>query len=382
MRMDRLPATSAVRVGRLNVTCLVPSEHPSPLALRSQFANLAEHQLPWACASLLGPLCHENDPSVWFIRRLDVDVAVDASWETGRMAQAWSQPVARELLRSVNGGDDGANVLRFANRAAYVAQFLLDLAAGRAWGKWYYIEFESLSSLPTNLAVTEALIREPGLCPRCIGSLAASGKLEEVIQVLTERDAERIYQAAFEACEPEVGEHVGVWISRLLVLWNEAPLRPPSQDEMRFRDGLRLLGRAALKFPEFHREQGFKTALDCLLEIRRIAAAQHSPKDLDRFIHWLATGDIASGLSSARKSGVDPSMDLVGIFVATMNGDIHWAEQAIGVITGEDSKGKAAACLITREDSQEEPRHPERDVSLVVCRCVFVGTVAAESPAG
>ena len=158
----------------------------------------------------------------------------------------------------------------------------MDLAAGRAWGKWYYVEFESLSSLPTHLAVTEALIREPGLCPRCIASLAVSGKLEEVTRVLTERDAERIYQAAFEASEPEVGEHVGVWISRLLVLLGEAPLRPASRDEMRFRDGLRLLGRAALKFPEFHREQGFKTALDCLLEIRRVAVAQHSPTDLDR----------------------------------------------------------------------------------------------------
>src|SRR5439155_15220481 len=78
------------------------------------------------------------------------------------------------------------------------------------------------------------------------------------------------------------------------------------------------------------------------------------PTDLDRFINWLATGDIASGLSSARKSGVDPSADLVRIFVATMDGDTHWAEQVIGVITSEDSQGKAAACLITREDSQEK----------------------------
>src|SRR5438067_13791600 len=113
MRMDTLPATSAVRVGLLNVKCLVPSEHPLPLALRSQFADLAKHQLPSACANLLGPLCPENDPSVWFIRRLDVDVAVDASWEIGRMAQTWSQPIARELLRSVNTGEDGVNVLRF-----------------------------------------------------------------------------------------------------------------------------------------------------------------------------------------------------------------------------------------------------------------------------
>src|SRR6266542_1702202 len=128
MRVDTLPATSAVRVGRLNVTCLVPREHPSPLTLCSEMATIAERQLPSACASLLGPVCSESDPSVWFIRRVDVDVAVDASWETGRLAHAWSQPVARELLRSVDSGEDGANVLRFANHAAYLAQFLCDLA--------------------------------------------------------------------------------------------------------------------------------------------------------------------------------------------------------------------------------------------------------------
>src|SRR5262249_16172596 len=86
-----------------------------------------------------------------------------------------------------------------------------------------------------------------------------------------------------------------------------------------------------------------KTALDCLLEIRRIAATQHSPTDLDRFIHLLAIGDIASVLSFVRKSGVDPPVALVRTFVETMHGDTHWAGQAIGVIRSEDSQGKAAA---------------------------------------
>src|SRR5262245_34846010 len=147
MRMNAPLATSALRVGRLNVTCLVPREHSSPLTLRSQMAIIAERQLPSAFASVLGPLCPENDASVWFIRRLDVDVGVDASWESGRLAQVWSQPVTRELLRSVNSGEDGGDVLRFANRAAYLAQFLCDLADGVAWSKWYYTSFDGLRAL-------------------------------------------------------------------------------------------------------------------------------------------------------------------------------------------------------------------------------------------
>jgi hypothetical protein len=337
------------------MTCIVSSNHAAPDEVRTKIHDLLTKRLRGCCRDSLQQVLRRDDPSVWRIRDLPLNLAFALNGDTDdRIVRETGAHVAENVARVIANGEVADRVLHFPNRAAFVAQFVLDLAAGRAWGKWYYIEFESLSSLPTHLAVTEALIREPGLCARCIASLAASGKLEEVTQVLTERDAERIYQAVFEMSEPEVGGHVGVWISRLLVFWGEAPLRPPSQDEMRFRDGLRLLGRAALKFAEFHREQSFKTALDCLLEIRRIAAVQHSPTNLDRFIHWLATGDLASGLVSARKSGVDPSMDLVQTFMATMDGDTHWAEQAIAVITSEDSQGKAAACVITSKDSQEK----------------------------
>jgi hypothetical protein len=368
-------------IRRWSTTCLLPSGHAAPEEFRARIHDLMNARLRDSCRDSILQVLPRDDSSVWRIRKLNLDLAFAMGDGTDdRIVRETGVRFAETVARVISSGEIGDQVLFFPNRAAFVAQFLFDLAAGRAWGKWYYVEFESLSSLPTHLAVTEALIREPGLCPRCIAGLAVSGKLEEVTQVLTERDAERIYQAAFDASEPEVGEHVGVWISRLLVLWGEAPLRPASQDEMRFRDGLRLLGRAALKFPEFHRDQGFKTALDCLLEIRRVAVAQHSPTDLVRLIHWLATGDIASGLSSARKSGVDPSVglvrrrksgvdpsvglvrrrksgvdpsvDLVRTFVATMDGDTHWAEQAIGVITREDSPGKAAAGVITNEDSR------------------------------
>jgi hypothetical protein len=195
MRVDTLPATSAVRVGRLNITCLVPHEHPSPLTLRSQFAKLAERQLPSAYASLLGPLCPENDSSVWFIRRLDVDVAVDASWEAGRLAETWSQPVAREFLRSVNSGEDGANVLHFANPAAYLAQFLCDLADGVAWSKWYYTSFDGLRALLASAALREALSREPATGESALLQLANDGRLDKVLRSMSETDCRAVLAA-------------------------------------------------------------------------------------------------------------------------------------------------------------------------------------------
>src|SRR5262249_2175585 len=153
--------------------------------------------------------------SVWRIRDLRLNLAFALNGDADdRIAREAGAYVAETVARVIAQGEVADRVLHFPSRVAFVSRFLLDLAAGRAWGKWYYVEFESLSSLPTPLALTEALIRESGRCPHCIASLAASGKLEKVIQVLTERDAERIYQAACEASEPGVGERVEVWISR------------------------------------------------------------------------------------------------------------------------------------------------------------------------
>jgi hypothetical protein len=186
---------SEVRIARLNVSYLLSGRHPSPAAVRSKFDSLLERQLPSACASLLGPLCPESDPSIWFIRRLDVNLAIDASRETAQLARAWSELLARTLQRTLSNSDAREDVLHFPSPAAYLAQFLRDLADGVAWSKWYYAGFNGLRALPMNAALREALCREAAAGEGALLQLAGDGRLERVLCALTEADCRTVLTA-------------------------------------------------------------------------------------------------------------------------------------------------------------------------------------------
>jgi hypothetical protein len=185
---------SEVRIARLNVSYLLSGRHPSPAAVRSKF-SLLERQLPSACASLLGPLYPESDPSIWFIRRLDVNLAIDASLETAQPAREWSELLARTLQRTLSNSDAREDVLHFPSPAAYLAQFLRDLADGVAWSKWYYAGFNGLRALPMNAALREALCREAAAGEGALLQLAGDGRLERVLCALTEADCRTVLTA-------------------------------------------------------------------------------------------------------------------------------------------------------------------------------------------
>src|SRR5688500_342447 len=128
MTADAPTSASVLRIARVNATYLVPHGHPASAAVRTRLDAIVTRELATTCARSLAPLCDGDDPSVWFIRRLDVDVAIDASWETNRIGQTWSRPLARVLWHTMGQGDEGENVLRFPDRASHLAQFLCDLA--------------------------------------------------------------------------------------------------------------------------------------------------------------------------------------------------------------------------------------------------------------
>jgi hypothetical protein len=191
-----LPA-SAVRIARLNVSYLLSGRHPSPAAVRARLDSLLERQLPSACVSSLGPLCPDSDPSIWFIRRLDVNLTADADadGENGQIPRAWSEALARILQRALSNGDLRDDVLRFPHPAAYLAQFLRDLAGGVAWSKWYYDGFNGLRALPVNAALREALCREPATGEAALRQLANDGRFEKVLRALTEADCRTVLKA-------------------------------------------------------------------------------------------------------------------------------------------------------------------------------------------
>jgi hypothetical protein len=78
----------------------------------------------------------------WVIRSLEVTAVVGAEWSASRVATAVARGVLSGLTERVRNGPDPDGALWFPDRAAFLGAFLVDLAAGRARGRWEYGQFE------------------------------------------------------------------------------------------------------------------------------------------------------------------------------------------------------------------------------------------------
>jgi hypothetical protein len=155
--------------------------------------DLVRKYVAESCGRALSSLLDANDPSVWVISDVCLDLLVDVhAVKPDDVAAFWASRIAVSVAKAISRGDDGMRVLHFANRAAYLAHFLRDLADGCAWTKWYFREFDSLRSLPTGAAIREALLREPSQAEAALLELAASHRLAPVSAALSARDHERV----------------------------------------------------------------------------------------------------------------------------------------------------------------------------------------------
>jgi hypothetical protein len=181
---------SRVRVAVLDATYLVAEGHPSPERLARHLDDVVRMELPAALRTTLMPLLKPNDPTLWFIRRLDVPVDVNGAWEPDAIARSWAREISRTLVQDLSGAGDGSNVIRFPDRAAYLARFVVDAATGDAFSHWVYRSFAGLRALPVSAAIRTALADDLAL------GLAALRRLDlrelgTVVAALTEADARR-----------------------------------------------------------------------------------------------------------------------------------------------------------------------------------------------
>ena len=203
-------------IGRAESTYLVPREHAAAGGIRSR----ADRVLRERVGELLAPIVETifRGPSVCLVERLDVDFAVAAdSLDDDEFAQLWSQEIARNLAAAVR---NGGNVIEFPSRAAFVAQYVTDVAAGRANGRWYYAPFASLAVLPSASAVREAITGEPAIAFEVIAELAQTKRLRAVIDALSDRGAHEVWETAFPARDTASDPSPSL-IERLLSVWEE-----------------------------------------------------------------------------------------------------------------------------------------------------------------
>jgi hypothetical protein len=135
-----------------------------------------------------------GDKSVWLIRRLDVRVSVGASSTPRGIAKAVAAAVAGALARTFEEGADGANVMRFPDRATFIGCLLSDCARDRAARRWEYREFGDLPERPASTAIRSIAATEPGTALDALMRMAA-GDLRVVLASLSPEDAGAVLES-------------------------------------------------------------------------------------------------------------------------------------------------------------------------------------------
>ncbi len=187
-------STSRLQITNFEAAYHVAKHRPTPERLARKLDELVRKQLPGALRAVLSPMLGGNDSSLWFIRRLDVLVDVNAVWKPEGIARSWAVQIAKALARDLGRVGDDTNVIRFPDRAAYLGRFVVDAAFGHAWSQWIYRSFDGLRALPVSAAIRTALVDDAALGLVALQRLALP-ELTAVINAVAEADATRIMNA-------------------------------------------------------------------------------------------------------------------------------------------------------------------------------------------
>ena len=188
---------------------IVAREHASPERARADLDRIAQH-LPDELVAGLDKSFSAQPESVVLLKRVVLDCELDLSRDPGLLAARWAYRFARALIDAVEFDCDG--ILRFPSLAAFRAQFIADLAAGRAWHLWYYRAFEDLQALPAARAIRTLLLQDIAL-GRATLTVLSTQAWHHLAVVLTRVEAARILDELGEVDDADAGD------SRLLLAW-------------------------------------------------------------------------------------------------------------------------------------------------------------------
>jgi hypothetical protein len=175
----------ALTIRRLRVEVLTPRDHPEPESLRVRLEDTVRASLAAALAEAVGDWAGEG---ILRIRRLEVDLTVGAAVAPDRLTVRFAQAIADGLARA---HADGERIFAYAGRGHYLAAFLQELAAGRAWQRWWFRSFEGFKVLPLSAAIRTAVLAEPATGLSALLSMPR-GALATVLGKLGDHDATRV----------------------------------------------------------------------------------------------------------------------------------------------------------------------------------------------
>ena len=147
------------QVDQLNARYRVRGRREAMHPARRRLDRIAARHLGEALAADLRDVL-PDDGAVYVLRRVDNRVALDLSVDKSDrdIARHWGRQLSRDIRRQINRAGDAAGVvMRFADEASFIAAFVSDLLAGKAWGRWYYAPLAALRSCGKAEAIHRAI---------------------------------------------------------------------------------------------------------------------------------------------------------------------------------------------------------------------------------
>jgi len=148
--------------------------------------------MPTALSRIITPAFPENDESLWFIRQLHVATDLNISFDTYDAARSLAVQTTRAIVNEMSAVDS-SNIVRFGNRAQYLAAFLADLVEGTAWQHWYYRGFDGLTLLPLSAALRTAISKDADTGLSALHYLPPP-VARKIVGQLADHDARRIFE--------------------------------------------------------------------------------------------------------------------------------------------------------------------------------------------
>jgi hypothetical protein len=163
-------------------------------ALESRVREAMSTTLPTALAGLFDRNMTQSDADVAaeplvFIDRLEFVSALNSAWDGGALGQAMARPLSTRIRALVEHGGEG--VRRFEDRAAWLAEFMLELTNGTAWRRWWFDAFDGLRPLTLPAALRTVIINERDVAVTALLRLPQA-RLDGVIDALGSTECGRV----------------------------------------------------------------------------------------------------------------------------------------------------------------------------------------------
>jgi hypothetical protein len=184
--------TSRLKIGCAAIKYLVPARHPAPLRVRHRLDDVIERELPQTLARAFDSWLSDSDPSIWIIRQLHIEAAVNVVGEPEQITRTLTTQIVKNLAATFQD-ENSDNVRHFPSRAAYLASFLADLAFGTAKSQWYYQSLAGLNALPLSAALRTALCDDSRTGKAALRLLSAA-ELRRIVQSLSVQDARQVLE--------------------------------------------------------------------------------------------------------------------------------------------------------------------------------------------